>query len=109
MATPIRAGVMDLNTSSLGAQALATFRAIEHRRYFVRSTNSGVSAVIDPVGRVLAHTGTFERAALSHEVGYMNPSRTPYEVYGDLPWWGCFVAVAGLCVVPRRRRASGAP
>jgi apolipoprotein N-acyltransferase len=83
--------------------ALATFRAIEHRRYFVRSTNSGVSAFIDPVGRVLAHTGTFERAALSHEVAYLKPSRTPYEIYGDLPWWACSIAVAGLCLLPRRR------
>jgi apolipoprotein N-acyltransferase len=83
--------------------ALATFRAIEHRRYFVRSTNSGVSAVIDPVGRVLAHTGTFELAALSHEVAYLKPARTPYEIYGDAPWWACSAAIAGLCVVPRRR------
>ncbi len=35
--------------------ALAQLRAVEHRRYFVRGTNSGVSAVIDPVGRVVAH------------------------------------------------------
>jgi apolipoprotein N-acyltransferase len=83
--------------------ALATFRAIEHRRYFVRSTNSGVSAVIDPVGRVLAHTETFELAALSHEVAYLKPARTPYEIYGDAPWWACSAAIAGLCLVPRRR------
>jgi apolipoprotein N-acyltransferase len=86
--------------------ALATFRAIEHRRYFVRSTNSGVSAVIDPVGRVLAHTDTFESAALSHEVAYLKPARTPYEIYGDAPWWACTIAVAGLCVFPRRRTGA---
>jgi apolipoprotein N-acyltransferase len=85
--------------------ALAKFRAIEHRRFLVRSTNSGVSAFIDPVGRVLAHTGTFEQAALSHEVAYMTPSsRTPYELYGDLPWWACTLAIAGLCLAPRKRR-----
>ena len=64
----------------------------------------GVSAVIDSAGRVLAHTGTFERAALSHEVAYLKPARTPYEIYGDAPWWACTVAVAALCVFPRRRR-----
>lgn len=83
---------------------LSTFRAVEHRRFFVRSTNSGVSAFIDPVGRVLAHTGTFEQAALSHEVAYLDLGRTPYELYGDAPWWACSVALAGLCVFPRRRR-----
>lgn len=87
--------------------ALAKFRAIEHRRYFVRSTNSGVSAFIDSAGRVLAHTGAFERAALSHQVAYLTPSRTPYELYGDLPWWACSVVVAGFCIVPRvSRRAA---
>jgi apolipoprotein N-acyltransferase len=85
--------------------ALASFRAIEHRRYLVRSTNSGVSAFVDPVGRVLAHTGTFERAALSHEVSYLEPGPTPYERYGDTPWWACTVAIAVLCLVPRKRRA----
>jgi apolipoprotein N-acyltransferase len=83
--------------------ALATFRAIEHRRFFVRSTNSGVSAFIDPAGRVLAHTGAFERAAVSHEVAFMNPGTTPYELYGNAPWWVCTAAIAGFCVVPRRR------
>jgi apolipoprotein N-acyltransferase len=87
--------------------ALSTFRAIEHRRYFVRSTNSGVSAFIDPVGRVLAHTQTFEQAALSHEVAFMNPGNTPYELYGDAPWWACTAAIAGFCI--RRRRNPPAP
>jgi apolipoprotein N-acyltransferase len=84
--------------------ALAKFRAIEHRRFMVRSTNSGVSAFIDPVGRVLAHTGTFQRAALSHEVAYLKPARTPYEVYGDAPWWACTLAIAVLCSIRRKTR-----
>lgn len=88
--------------------ALAKFRAIEHRRFMVRSTNSGVSAFIDPVGRVLAHTGTFQRAALSHEVAYLKPARTPYEVYGDAPWWACTLAIAALCIARRPRRVESA-
>jgi apolipoprotein N-acyltransferase len=36
--------------------ALAKFRAIEHRRFLIRSTNSGVSAIIDPMGGVVSHT-----------------------------------------------------
>ena len=34
--------------------ALASFRAIEARRDLVRATNTGVSALVDPLGRVLA-------------------------------------------------------
>jgi apolipoprotein N-acyltransferase len=85
--------------------ALATFRAIEHRRFFVRSTNSGVSAFIDAGGRVLAHTQSFEQAALSHEVAFLKLGSTPYELYGDAPWWACTAIIAGLCIRPRRPRA----
>jgi len=66
--------------------ALATLRAVEHRRYFVRSTNSGVSAIVDPVGRVVAHTETFQQQALAGEVAWLH-GRTVYEVLGDVPWW----------------------
>jgi apolipoprotein N-acyltransferase len=86
--------------------ALAKFRAIEHRRFFVRSTNSGVSAFIDAGGRVLSHTNTFQQAALSHEVAYLNPGRTPYELYGDLPWWACSLVIGYFCVRRRKPRPS---
>ncbi len=33
--------------------ALATMRAIEHRRFLVHATNTGVTAVVDPTGRVV--------------------------------------------------------
>jgi apolipoprotein N-acyltransferase len=66
--------------------ALSQLRAVEHRRYFVRSTNSGVSAIIDPVGRVVAHTGTFEEATLAGEVAWLH-GKTAYELLGDAPWW----------------------
>jgi apolipoprotein N-acyltransferase len=88
--------------------ALATFRAIEHRRFLVRSTNSGVSAFIDPGGRVLSHTQPFEKTTLSHEVAYLHPERTPYELYGDVPWWTCAVVLGFLCLRPRRQRSAAA-
>ncbi len=82
--------------------ALATFRAIEHRRYLVRSTNSGVSAFVDAAGRVVQHTEPFEQVAVAHEVAYLTGG-TPYEAYGNLPWW-LLTAVAGVvCFVPRRK------
>ena len=75
--------------------ALATLRAVEHRRYFVRSTNSGVSAIIDPVGRVVAHTQTFREEALAGEVSWLH-GRTGYEVLGDIPWWLASLVAVGL-------------
>jgi apolipoprotein N-acyltransferase len=66
--------------------ALSKFRAIEHRRFFVRSTNSGVSAFIDPVGRVLAASQPFKEETLVHEVAWLR-GRTAYELLGTYPYW----------------------
>jgi apolipoprotein N-acyltransferase len=65
--------------------ALAQLRTIEHRRYLVRSTNSGVSAIVDPVGRVIVHGATFDEEALDAIVHWMHGG-TLYEVTGDIPW-----------------------
>ena len=88
--------------------ALAKFRAIEHRRFFVRSTNSGVSAFIDPVGRVLATTHTFKEETLVHEIAWLK-GRTVYEVLGDYPYW-LATLFAGYAAFSKRgkRRATHA-
>jgi apolipoprotein N-acyltransferase len=82
--------------------ALSTFRAIEQRRFLVRSTNSGVSAIVDPVGRVLAHTGTFQQQAIRREVAWLD-GRTPYNLWGDAPWWLSTAVILGMSFVRRRR------
>lgn len=63
---------------------LAKFRAVEHRRYLVRATNTGVSAVIDPVGRLVAHSGVFEEDNIDTSVLLMRGGRTVYAVVGDI-------------------------
>ena len=77
--------------------ALAKLRAVEHRRYFVRSTNSGVSAIIDPVGRVVAHTDTFRARSLAGTVAWLRGT-TAYEVLGDVPFW--LVTLVAPCSPP---------
>jgi apolipoprotein N-acyltransferase len=84
--------------------ALAEMRAIEHRRYFVRGTNSGVSGVVDPVGRVVAHTGTFRMESLSATIHWMR-SHTVYEALGDWPW---LLVSGGLLFAAFRRRKAAA-
>jgi apolipoprotein N-acyltransferase len=66
--------------------ALAKLRAVEHRRYLVRSTNSGVSAFVDPVGRVVSHTQTFREQAIAEEIAWLRPW-TPFQLFGHAPWW----------------------
>jgi apolipoprotein N-acyltransferase len=81
--------------------ALAKFRAVEQRKFFVRSTNSGVSAFIDPVGRVISNTNTFEEAAQHATLRWLK-GKTPYTLWGDGPWW---LASAASVLFAFRRRA----
>jgi apolipoprotein N-acyltransferase len=84
---------------------LARLRAIEQRRYVVRATNSGVSAVIDPAGRILARTGLLTRENLRGTVRPLDGD-TVYARFGDWPGWMALVIVAGTLLVgaPRARR-----
>lgn len=80
--------------------ALTQLRAVEHRRYFVRGTNSGVSGIVDPVGRVVAHSGTFRMESLAAPIHWMR-SRTMYERLGDWPW---LLVSGGLIYLAFRHR-----
>jgi len=85
--------------------ASSTLRAVEHRRYFVRSTNSGVSAIIDPVGRVVVHGGTFKEEALEGEIAWLH-GKTVYAVLGDIPWWLLSLVAVGLAYARPRRGSA---
>lgn len=82
--------------------ALAKFRAIEHRRYLVRSTNSGVSAIIDPNGGIVEGTlsKTFEAEAKEGTIHWLRGT-TVYQVIGDAPWY--LVSLGMLFAAFRRR------
>jgi apolipoprotein N-acyltransferase len=82
--------------------ALAKFRAIEHRRYLVRSTNSGVSAIIDPLGGVVTHTKTFVADAQEGTIRWLRGG-TAYELFGDGPWYLATLAMAWAAFRPRRK------
>jgi apolipoprotein N-acyltransferase len=80
--------------------ALAKFRAVEHRRYLVRATNSGPSSIVDPLGRSLEEAPLLERATRVGVVRLLKAS-TPYEVLGEGPWW---VATLLMLTIAWRRR-----
>jgi apolipoprotein N-acyltransferase len=90
--------------------ALARLRAIEHRRWLVRATNSGISALVDPTGAVVARTGVLERANLRGTVRAMDGT-TVYARFGDWPGWLALVAVAGTLLLraPAARTETGSP
>jgi apolipoprotein N-acyltransferase len=83
--------------------ALAKMRAVEHRRYLVRATNSGVSAVIDPAGRVVAQAPTFTPHTRIERVAWLR-GRTPFEFWGEAPLWMASIASVLLAFVRRSVR-----
>ncbi|MFC1610908.1 apolipoprotein N-acyltransferase [Myxococcota bacterium] len=85
--------------------ALAVYRAVEHRRFLARSTNTGISAFIDPAGRIRKETPVFERANLIDEVVPLT-GRTLYSHLGDWLVIPCIAAVLLWLRQPIRRLAS---
>jgi apolipoprotein N-acyltransferase len=80
--------------------AMAKFRAVEHRRYVVRATNSGVSAVIDPAGREVARSGLLTRQNLRATVRMLDET-TIYTSAGDWAGWAAAALVLMALVVTR--------
>jgi apolipoprotein N-acyltransferase len=80
--------------------ALAKFRSIEHHKYQVRVTNSGVTAIIDPLGRVAEASKLMQAQALTGEVRFMS-GRSIYSYIGDMIWWLLAVIVFGVILYPR--------
>ena len=82
--------------------AMAAFRAVENGKYLVRAANTGISAVVDPRGRVLERTPLFEPAALVRDVPLV-PGQTFYSRHGDVFAWACFAAALVLTLQSLRR------
>lgn len=83
---------------------MSQMRALESGRMMLRATNTGVTAIIDQRGRMLASLPLFTSGSLSGEIqGYAGA--TPYVRWGNAPVlaaWG-LLAVGLLGVALRRR------
>ncbi len=82
---------------------IASFRAVENRRFLLRSTNTGLTAVVDPLGRTLASLLPFTEGALPLEVNLL----TTKTLFTSLPvplLWTVVGALFSLVVV---RQAVG--
>lgn len=81
----------------------ARLRAIEQGLPLVRAANTGISAVIDPVGRVVARLGLGIEGVLDSTLPAANPP-TLYARAGDVP--AAIMGAIALIVVARRRLAK---
>lgn len=63
---------------------MSQMRALEAGRYMLRATNTGVTAIINEKGRLLASLPEFERATL-HGQAQGHTGMTPYARWGNWP------------------------
>ena len=67
---------------------LVRMRAVENARWIVRATNDGITATIDPTGRITQRLRPFRQ--LSDVMHYgVSTTQTPYTRHGDWFAWGC--------------------
>lgn len=78
--------------------SMAVFRAVETRKSMVRAANTGVSAFIDPLGRIQGASSLFAEYAHSQPVALLS-GLTCYVRWGYLfPWVCLLLTLAGLGV-----------
>ena len=70
---------------------MARLRAIENRRWILRDTNSGITAVIDPFGNVRSSLPRHVRSAIAAPFAYAT-EQTFYTRHGD---WFAYLCAAG--------------
>src|SRR5579871_4158549 len=73
---------------------MARMRAIENRRWLLRDTNNGVTAAIDPYGRVRQSIPRHAEDALPAQFGFRDDV-TFYAAHGDVFAWVCVILTVG--------------
>jgi len=94
--------------------AMARFRSIENRMHVVRATNTGISAFIEPTGRLqsMLEVGGKVKEVEGVLEGRIRLTRSSslYRAAGDWVKWGCLLAalgaLAGRIFVDRKNRAA---
>ncbi len=81
---------------------LVRMRAAENRRWILRATNDGITATVDPGGRVAYRGPPYQ--ALAADVNYNFASATTiYTRFGDWFAWGCLVFSIALLAASLRK------
>lgn len=91
---------------------MVQMRSRETGRWFIRATNTGVSAFIDHRGHIVSRSAQFHKTVLRGELPAMQ-GETPYMRFGDWPillWCALFLGIGGYLrhkndsIVPLRSR-----
>lgn len=77
--------------------SLARMRAVENARWLLRPSNDGLTAVIDPTGRVWDQLPEFKRQTGRLRFGWVR-EKTAYTRAGDWFAWGCLALGLAACI-----------
>jgi apolipoprotein N-acyltransferase len=84
---------------------LSVLRAVEQGRYVLRGTNTGISAIIDPQGRIAERGGLF-RAEVIGGVATARAETTVFHRVHHLVWPVALGLAAAALLLPTRRRRA---
>lgn len=83
---------------------IARMRALENARYLLRATNTGISAIINPQGQLMAEQPLMTEGVVTGSITPLT-GVTPFSQWGDWPLSALWLlAVAGLTRQHRRRQ-----
>ncbi|MEK6749855.1 MAG: apolipoprotein N-acyltransferase, partial [Pseudomonadota bacterium] len=84
---------------------MAILRAVENHVFVVRAANTGISAVIDPNGRIVSK-GTLNKKLVVHGKIHANYEPSIYSRFGD--WFppGCFILLCIACIPIMKTRLT---
>jgi apolipoprotein N-acyltransferase len=103
LVVPVNNASYGFTAASAQHEQMSQMRAVETGRWVVDAAVSGISAFIDPRGRVTAQAGLFEPAILRGTIR-SSDERTWYVRLGDWLPWVALVFAAMVFAAPRRRR-----
>jgi apolipoprotein N-acyltransferase len=81
---------------------LAVVRSIEHRRWLLRATSTGISAFVDATGRIVQRIGRNERGVAVQNVPMLQ-GQTVFEILGMWPGWAALACFAWALVFRRKQ------
>jgi len=86
---------------------MVRMRAIENQRWILRATDTGITASIDPYGRVISRAPQNLRTTLEAPFGLENDT-TFYTSHGDwFAWWCAIISLLAFVVRTRARFRAG--
>ncbi len=94
-------GWFDISTALQQHLSKSIARAIENRRYVIQVSNTGISAVIDPYGRIVKRLPSSKELSAEYVIGEFQylprVTTTPYTRFGN--WFFWFSLLLGIALI----------